>query len=169
MISAIIIKMMTEGTSRKDKKRILIIMAIAVVAGLILFAALISLIFISIPDQTAQSQGPVVTNITYSTPTIVLSATASAVELETPLVVIEGISVGTVVQIVDTGGLGLRLRENPGTTGTIQFVGQELELFTVVNGPVEQDEYVWWYLESPYDASRSGWAAASYLMVIESE
>jgi hypothetical protein len=161
--------MMTEETLRKDKKRILIVMAIALAGGLILFGALISLIFMSIPDQSAQSQGPVVTLIPYATPTVTPSPTVSVVELETPSIVIEGITIGTVVQIVETGGLGLRLRQNPGTAGTIQFVGQELELFTVVNGPVEQDDYVWWYLESPYDASRSGWAAASYLMVIESE
>lgn len=160
---------MTEETLRKDKKRILIVMAIALAGGLILFGALISLIFMSIPDQSAQSQGPVVTLIPYATPTVTPSPTVSVVELETPSIVIEGITIGTVVQIVETGGLGLRLRQNPGTAGTIQFVGQELELFTVVNGPVEQDDYVWWYLESPYDASRSGWAAASYLMVIESE
>jgi hypothetical protein len=161
--------MKTEDTSPKEKKRILIIMAIALVAGLVLFAALISLIFMSIPDQSAQSQGPVVTLIPYTTPTVTPSPAVSVENIETPSVVIEGITVGTVVQIVETGGLGLRLRANPGTVGTIQFVGQELELFAVVNGPVEQDGYVWWYLESPYDASRSGWAAASYLMVIESE
>ena len=160
---------MTEETLRKDKKRILIVMAIALAGGLILFGALISLIFMSIPDQSAQSQGPVVTLIPYATPTVTPSPTVSVENLGTPSIVVEGITVGTVVQIVETGGLGLRLRQNPGTTGTIQFVGQELELFTVVNGPVEQDDYVWWYLESPYDASRSGWAAASYLMVIESE
>ncbi|HET60403.1 MAG TPA: hypothetical protein ENN32_08550 [Chloroflexi bacterium] len=160
---------MTEDTLRKGRKRILIIMAIALVAGLILFAALISLILISIPAQSAQSQEPVVTLIPYATPHVMPSPTVSVDDFETPSIVIEGITVGTVVQIVETGGLGLRLRANPGTAGTIQFVGQELELFTVVNGPVEQDGYVWWYLESPYDASRSGWAAASYLMVIESE
>lgn len=161
--------MMTEETSRQEKKRILVIMAIALAAGLMLFAALISLIFMSLPDQSVQPQAPLVTLIPYSTPTIVPTATVSVDDYETTSIEVEGISVGTVVQIVETGGLGLRLRANPGTTGTIQFVGQELELFTVVNGPVEQDGYVWWYLESPYDASRSGWAAASYLIVIESE
>ena len=156
-------------TMSTEKKRILIVIGISVVVGLLLFAALIAIIFASIPDQANQSQGPVVTLIPYSTPTLVASPTVSVVAVETPGTIIEGLAVGTVVQIIDTGGLGLRLRANPGTGGAVQFVGQELELFTVVNGPVEQDGYVWWYLESPYDASRSGWAAASYLMVIESE
>ena len=160
---------MTEKIMTQEKKRILIVLGISVVAGLLLFTALIAIIFASIPDQSNQTQGPVVTLIPYSTPTLVPSPTVSVVSIETPGVTIEGMSVGTVVQIVDTGGLGLRLRANPGTGGAVQFVGQELELFTVVNGPVEQDGYVWWYLESPYDASRSGWAAASYLTVIESE
>lgn len=160
---------MTEKIMTQEKKRILIVIGISVVVGLLLFTALIAIIFASIPDQSNQSQGPVVTLMPYSTPTPVPSPTISVVSIETPGVTIEGMSVGTVVQIVDTGGLGLRLRANPGTGGTIQFVGQELELFTVVNGPVEQDGYVWWYLESPYDATRSGWAAASYLMVIDEE
>lgn len=160
---------MTEQKKNHEKRRIFIIIAIAVVIGLVLFGALISLIFLSIPDHSAQSEVPVVTLIPYATPTIVPSPTVSVVDFEPTSVVVEGISIGTVVQIVDTGGAGLRLRANPGTASTIQFVGQELELFTVINGPVDQDGYVWWYLESPYDTARSGWAAASYLMVIETD
>jgi len=71
-----------------------------------------------------------------------------------------------VVQIYDTGGDGLRLRSAPGISSDVQFLGDELELFEVKDGPVEEDGYTWWYLESPYDSTRSGWAAANYLKII---
>lgn len=79
----------------------------------------------------------------------------------------QGIKIGEVVQIYNTEGAGLRLRENPGISTNVQFIGEELELFTVVNGPTTQDGYTWWYLESPYDENRSGWAASDYLQIIE--
>jgi len=77
------------------------------------------------------------------------------------------IGIGKVVQIVGTEGAGLRLRQQPGTGGVVQFLGDEMELFEVTEGPSEADGYVWWYLESPYDTARSGWAAADYLELIE--
>ena len=75
--------------------------------------------------------------------------------------------IGSVVQIYNTDGAGLRLRAEPGISGKVQFLGEELELFEVKDGPVEEDGYIWWYLESPYDTSRSGWAAADFLKEID--
>jgi len=36
----------------------------------------------------------------------------------------------------------------------------------VVDGPEQADGFIWWYLEAPYDTSRSGWAASQYLGLV---
>lgn len=73
------------------------------------------------------------------------------------------IQVGITVRVTGTGGDGLRLRREPGTSGTPIFLGADNEVFVVKGGPESVDNYTWWYLEAPYDASRAGWAASNYL------
>lgn len=77
-----------------------------------------------------------------------------------------GISVGIFVQISGTESAGLRLRKAPGIGSETQFVALEGEVFEVATGPQDQDGYIWWYLVSPYDSSRSGWGASSFMAVI---
>ena len=91
---------------------------------------------------------------------------------ETPapgLVTRDGIFVGAVVQISGTDGAGLRLRSEPGTASEVRFIGMDAEAFEVREGPQDQDDIVWWYLVSPYDEARSGWAASGYLTVVEKQ
>jgi len=83
-----------------------------------------------------------------------------------PYVSPEGISVGVFVQISGTDGHGLRLREGPGTTYAMRFVGMDAEVFQVKDGPKESDGFMWWYLVASYDDARSGWAASDYMTVV---
>ena len=76
------------------------------------------------------------------------------------------ISIGGYVQIIGTGGVGLKIRLEPGTAGVPQFIAMENEVFQVKDGPVIEDSFTWWFLVAPYDNNRQGWAAGSYLMVI---
>jgi hypothetical protein len=76
------------------------------------------------------------------------------------------IAVGRYVQISGTEGAGLRLRAAPGLDGTPLFLGFDTEVFEVRDGPQVADGYTWWFIVSPYDENRSGWAAADYLEVI---
>ena len=39
----------------------------------------------------------------------------------------------------------------------------EAEVFSVQDGPEESEGRIWFYLVSPSDASRAGWAVADYL------
>lgn len=80
--------------------------------------------------------------------------------------VINGIGKDSIVQIHGTEGAGLRLRSGPGTGYTLKFVAMDAELYEVKDGPVDADGYVWWYLVSPYDENRSGWAVADYLNLV---
>lgn len=74
---------------------------------------------------------------------------------------------GQLVTVYGTGGDGLRLRRSPDLDATIGFLGMENEVFRVIDGPVDGDGYIWWYLENPYEGSKSGWAVANYLRSVD--
>jgi hypothetical protein len=76
------------------------------------------------------------------------------------------IGIVSYVQISGTGGVGLNIRSGPGLSGAIQFLGFDAEVFEVREGPQEADGFVWWYLVTPVDEDRAGWAAASFLSIV---
>ena len=105
--------------------------------------------------------GPTATAIP-PTPTRMPAAT------ETPEVVTgTDIGINSLVQITGTDGEGLNLRTLPNTTSNIQFLGFDLEIFKVVDGPIFAEGYWWWYLETPVEHDRSGWAVEDFLEIIE--
>ena len=75
------------------------------------------------------------------------------------------IHVGNFVQITGTQGEGLRIRSAPGVENNLLFIANEAEVFEVKDGPVLAGDYTWWYLVSPKDPSRYGWAAGNYLLI----
>lgn len=84
-----------------------------------------------------------------------------------PLLNPTGIRVGGYVQVFGTGGEGLRLRAKPGTSSPVMFLAMEEEVFQVLDGPIPAGNYVWWFLQAPYDKNRNGWAAADFLKIVE--
>lgn len=76
------------------------------------------------------------------------------------------LSVQVNVQISGTGGAGLRLRDAPSLQGTVRLLALEGEIFRVTEGPVQADDYTWWYLVAPYDEKVQGWAVANYLEIV---
>lgn len=140
--------------------------AILVSGGLIVLigAALIFLPPPAAPQNNAVAQLTVIPAPS-ATPT---KPRVFATNTPTQVPVVGGISVGSYVQITGTEGAGLRLREGPGTGQKMRFVGMDSEVFQVKDGPKDADGYTWWYLEAPYDPSRTGWAAANYLQSVES-
>ncbi len=103
--------------------------------------------------------------VPYIAPTSTLAIT------ETPLLPtaenIDGIQVGSVVQIFGTEGAGLKLRSNASVSAGQVFVALDSEVYEVTGGPVMADGYIWWQLASPYDELRSGWAVSQYLVTIQ--
>ena len=79
------------------------------------------------------------------------------------------LGIGVVVQVTDTGGDGLRLRDEPGLEGQVLMLGNEAEVFKLVDGPQEFDGYTWWYLVGLYDETRQGWGVSDYLKIIEDQ
>jgi hypothetical protein len=101
-----------------------------------------------------------------STPLTTPTMTPDPLLVGTPTLPANVIAVGGYVQITGTGGDGLRLRSAPGLTSELLFLGEEAEVFQVRDGPQEANGYTWWYLVAPYDESRTGWAAANFLLVV---
>jgi len=79
---------------------------------------------------------------------------------------IGGFFVGAYAQITGTSGDGLSIRSAPGRSNSIIFIGLDSELFKVVDGPVENEGFVWWKVEAPYDSSRTGWCVQDYLSIV---
>jgi len=88
--------------------------------------------------------------------------------LVTPTLAPDTIGIGAYVQISGTEGEGLRIRSASGLNGDTVFFGEESEVFVVRDGPQTADGYTWWRLVAPYDETRTGWAAADFLVVVPS-
>lgn len=142
------------------------------IAAIIMVLALLVLLGVSgwlFAGQTASPTNPTAVFAIISAPTstpapppaVQTSPTATPGSL-----IVGGIGAGMYVQISGTGGDGLRLRSGAGTNFPARFLGRESEVFQVRDGPKDADGYTWWYLVTPYDESRSGWAAASFLAVV---
>lgn len=141
-----------------------ILVALLVTAGLVgLFWVLIFLL----PPPASQPGVPqaALTVIVAPSPTATRPFVAGTAT-PTPPTTIEGISMGSYVQIAGTDGAGLRIRSGPGTSNPPRFLGMDAEVFLVKDGPKTSDGFTWWYLEAPYDPARSGWAASKYLKVV---
>ena len=151
-----------------------LVLVVSIGLAVVLLGAIFAIIWSSLPQGEMQLMPtPVLTVI--PAPTATLTPTVSPISLTpsaTPTLTVGGtggeIQVGVYVQITGTGGDGLRLRAGPGTDNEPIFLGREAEVFLVKDGPKESSGYTWFFLEAPYDTTRSGWAVANYLQVIAS-
>lgn len=106
-----------------------------------------------IPNPTSQYSAPVIENDPYK-PT------------PTPTAAPGQISIGTVVQVTGTEGIGLRFRASPNLVGQEVFMGFDTEAFNVLDGPRQADGYTWYFLSSVNNENRNGWAVSNYLTVL---
>ena len=98
-------------------------------------------------------------------PTATLMPTSTITPTFAPLQSGE-LGIGSFVQIIGTERVGLNIRSGPGLNADIQFLGYDEEVFEVRDGPVDADGFTWWYLVTPVDETRAGWAAADFLSVV---
>lgn len=151
---------------------------LTILAGILLAGILIALVVLllklgaeetprDLPEPT-----PEVTLLAAPTQTQVLSlptSTAAPTSMATETLPEGAIVVGDYVKVIGTEGVGLRMRSDPGTTSTVLFMAMDEEVFLVIEGPVEEDGYVWYQLEAPYDETRTGWSADAFLTLIEDQ
>jgi hypothetical protein len=103
-----------------------------------------------------------------STPLVTATATVNPLFVPTATAQPGAFMPNDYVQIKGTEGVGLRVRSDPGLGSTQLFLAYDSEVFQVKEGPIEKDNYTWWYLVAPYDATRAGWAVQDYLNYIPS-
>lgn len=138
----------------------------------LLVATLLLLTWTRSPQVLSADSTALITIIAMPTATEVLpTSTPTKVEPQTGTALPgpEGsdIAIGAYVQVTGTGGGGLRLREGPGLDRAVRVLAAEEEIFLVSGGPQQADNYTWWYLEDPFDESRSGWGVANFLRVVQ--
>ena len=139
-------------------------------AGVVVLALLLLLTGLARRGAVGFAQ-PVVTVLPRPTATVVIVVPPSP----TPTATVEAalpsdpgrIAVGSIIEVFGTEGDGLRLRESPGTSGAIQVLAGESEVFAVQEGPVEANGRTWFYLVSPSDPARAGWAVTDYLRLAQ--
>jgi hypothetical protein len=142
-----------------------------VLGGLVLVAALF--IWPLLVSGEPAAPEPVLTVIPFPTdtptplPTATLPPTAVPTATSTPPPVVGEFAPGQLVQIQGTQGDGLRLRSSPGLDSDVRFLALESEVFEVQEGPVQADDYIWWFLVNPYDNSKRGWGVANYMRATE--
>lgn len=144
---------------------------IAVLLAFVLYGVFSALLLNSKPEQRPVISVTAIVNIVPApTNTIALAPpTQVPIATDTPSVTksAAGIEIGSYVQVSGTGGSGLRLRTEASLDAEVRLLGVEDEIYEVKDGPAEVGGYTWWYLVSPSDETRQGWAVEDFLVVTQ--
>ncbi|MCL5257225.1 MAG: SH3 domain-containing protein [Chloroflexi bacterium] len=125
--------------------------------------------------QSRQPESALVASVT-ATPTVTLTATATAIpsptrtptETPTPATStatptptpVPTMGVGATVQVVSTGGNGLKVHESPGINTAVVTQVNEGTTLQVTGGPESADGYTWWQVTVD---GQTGWCASDWL------
>jgi hypothetical protein len=123
-----------------------------------------SAVFIVITQPAALAPptfDPLLATLGIPTPTTALAITPTI-----PVNVNPGfINLGSIVQVANTDGDPLKLRQQPSLNAEINYFALPSEVFKVDNGPTIADGYTWWFLVDLVDGTKNGWAVENYLAV----
>lgn len=101
-----------------------------------------------------------------ATPTV-LRPTPTVLPTSTPQPTIDvsvappAVTAGYYASVVDTGGVGLTVRNGPSTRNVRVVVAQEGSVVLVLEGPTEADSFQWWKIRLA--DGTEGWAAGDFL------
>jgi len=111
------------------------------------------------PTAGAPTFDPLLATLGVPTPTVVTEATATIPPNVNP----GFINLGSFVQVANTDGDPLKLRQQPSLTAELNYLALPSEVFKVENGPTIADGFTWWYVVDPVNGTRNGWAVENYL------
>lgn len=148
------------------------VVAALIVAGLLFLLVYVLVLMVgntnSQGSQAQPSQAITVIPAPTETPIIRLPTPATTPTTEAANWLPSGvIGVGAYVKVERTEGAGLRMRTEASTSADVRFIAMDEEVFLVIGGPVQANNYTWWQIEAPYDKNRSGWSVDSFLDVVE--
>ena len=148
------------------------ILAAVIVAGLLFLLGYVLILMIngqnSPNPQPNPAQALTIIPAYTETPIVIVPTSAATATPEAPVLLPSGvIGIGAYVKVGRTEGAGLRMRAEASTSAEIRFTAMDDEVFLVIGGPVQADNYTWWQIEASYDKTRSGWSVDSFLDVVD--
>ena len=99
---------------------------------------------------------------TRNLPTPTVLPTATAVATVDYSLIPEEISVDFFAEVVETGGVGVRVRGGPSTSNAQVVVAPEGAVVLILAGPEEGNDFLWWQIQM--DDGTEGWVVADYLI-----
>lgn len=115
----------------------------------------------------ATPEGPSPTAVVWTaTPTPLPTATPDPTPAPTSVAPGQ-IGVGARVSVIGTGGVGLSIRSEAGTTAERLVVAAEGDTLVIVEGPTEAEGYIWWFVRDELDPQHEGWVVQDYLLLAD--
>jgi hypothetical protein len=165
-------KLMVNSTKPSNRIHPLSILAAVVVAGLLFLLGYVLILMVNgknasnLPPNPAQALTiiPAYTE----TPVVIVPTSMASATPDAPVLLPSGvIGIGAYVKVGRTEGAGLRIRADASTSAEIRFIAYDDEVFKVIGGPIQANNYTWWQMEALYDKNRSGWSVDSFLDVVD--
>lgn len=94
-------------------------------------------------------------------PTPTVAPTSTPVPTVDPAFAPPEVTAGYYAVVVDTGGVGVRLRNGPSTRNVPVSLASEGSILFVIEGPEDADSRLWWNVRM--SDGTEGWAAADFL------
>jgi hypothetical protein len=123
------------------------------------------------PDEAATGNGPTIIELSAPTiptvtvavnpPTPTVAPTATTMSTPDLSVAPPEITAGYYAQVVDTGGIGVTVRNGPSTSNQPVAVAAEGSIILVAEGPTPGGDYQWWRVQLP--DGTTGWVAGDFL------
>lgn len=163
---------MVNSTKPSNRIHPLSVLAAVVVAGLLFLLGYVLILMVKGQDSPNSQPNPAqaLTIIpAYTETPIVIVPTSMATATPGPPVLLPSgvIGIGAYVKVGRTEGVGLRMRADASTSAEIRFTALDDEVFLVIGGPVQANNYTWWQIEALYDKNRAGWSVDSFLDVVD--
>jgi hypothetical protein len=149
--------------SRVPRGRWLFLLVIPIIA-----ASVAGTLWLTRDHPKATQAQPTIAAVAASTQAAVPSALGAAAESSAVSAVTNTpstpaarvLSLGSQALVVDTGGVGVRLRSGPGLSSAKLTVLPEGTALKIVGGPRDSDGYRWWEVRGN---NVSGWVAGEFL------
>lgn len=142
------------------------------VAGLAAMIMLLSNYLVQPPEESSAAMEPAIIQLTAppqptlavsnDPPTPTVAPTATTAPTPDLSVAPDEVTVGYYAQVVETGGVGVTVRNGPSTSNQPVVVASEGSIIMVTDGPTPGGDYDWWGVR--LSDGTEGWVAGDFLV-----